>query len=135
MEEKNNMLKQALERRMSDGLPSNFNYHTMNRIRLEAARQHKRHRMISWCWLILGSLFLLGLGIYIPAFYLKTNFREYMPQIENTQPVTDLIVFYWYIAVLVLILLGLDHWIRSYRRKASKYKIDFMTGQQGGSRR
>jgi polyferredoxin len=116
-ENKNNVLKQALERRTGDGLPSNFNHHTMNRIRLEAARRHKRYKMISWCWLISGSLFLLGLGIYILVFYLKINFREYVPRIEYTQPATDMIVFYWYIAALVLILLGLDHWIRRYRRK------------------
>jgi hypothetical protein len=111
-ENKNNALKQALERRMSDGLPSNFNYQMMNRIRLEAAKRHKQYKVISWCWLILGSLSLLGLGIYIPVFYLEIDIREYMLRIENTQPVTDLIAFYWYIAVLVLILLGLDHWMR-----------------------
>ena len=117
-ENRNNALKQALERRMGDGLPSNFNYRMMDRIRSEAARRHKRYKIISWCWLILGSLFILGLGIYIPAFYPELDIREYMHQIEKTQPATDLVAFYWYIAVLVLILLGLDHWMRWYRKKA-----------------
>jgi hypothetical protein len=116
-EHKNNALKQALERRISGGLPSNFNYHMMNRIRLEAARQHRRRKIIGWCWMILGSLFILGFGLYILVFYLEVDFMEYMFWEEYLPPYTDLILFYWFIAVLVLILLGLDYWMRSYWRK------------------
>jgi hypothetical protein len=117
-ENKNNALKQALERRVSEDLPSNFTHYMMNRIRLDAAGRHKRYKIISWCWLISGSLFLLGLGVYMLVFYLGVDFRKYTPRTGDAQPVTDLIAFYWYIAVLALILLGLDHWMRRYRRKA-----------------
>jgi H+/Cl- antiporter ClcA len=117
---KNKALKQALERRISGGLPSNFNYHMMDRIRLEAVRQHRRRKIISWCWLIFGSLLILGLGLYVLAFYLGVDFKEYIPRKECLPPYTDLILFYWYIAVLVLILLGLDYWMRSHRRKTKE---------------
>jgi len=117
-ENNDNMLKQAMERRANSCLPSNFNYQMMNKIRLEAAKQHRRRKVVSWCWLIAGALSLLGLGVYIPASYLEVSLVDYMPRKESIQPNTDLIGFYWYIAVLVLILLGLDHWMRWYRRKA-----------------
>lgn len=117
-ENKDNMLKQAMERRVNSCLPSNFNYQMMNKIRLEAARQHRRRKVVSWCWLIAGVLFLLGLGAYILMFYMDVSLMDYMPRKESIQPATDLISFYWYIAMLVLILLGLDHWMRWYRRKA-----------------
>ncbi|MDR3117827.1 MAG: hypothetical protein LBU44_00120 [Mediterranea sp.] len=114
---KNNALKQALGRRMGDGLSSNFSYQTMNRIRLAAAGRHRRYKIISWCWLAAGSLFMLGLGVQIPAFYPEFNIREYMPQVENPQLTIELIAFYGYIAVPVLILLVLDHWMRWHRGK------------------
>ena len=117
-ENKDNMLKQAMERRTNSCLPSNFNYQMMNKIRLEAARQHRRRKVVSWCWLIAGALSLLGLGAYMLVPYMKVDLMEHMPREESILPSTDLIAFYWYIAVLVLILLGLDYWMRWYRRKA-----------------
>lgn len=114
---KDNMLKQAIDRRVNSSLPSNFNYQMMNKIRLEAAKQHRRRKVISWCWLIAGSLFLLGLGVYILVAYLEVDFMNYIPQKESIQPVVDVIAFYWYIAILVLVLLGFDYWMRWYRRK------------------
>jgi len=117
-ENKDNMLKQAMERRVNSCLPSNFNYQMMNKIRLEAATQHRRRKVVSWCWLIAGALSLLGMGVYILVFYLKVSLTDFIPMKESIKPATDLIAFYWYIAVLVLILLGLDHWMRWYRRKA-----------------
>ena len=112
-----NMLKQAMERRANSCLPSNFNYQMMNKIRLEAVKQHRRRKVVSWCWLIAGALSLLGLGAYMLVAYMKVDLMEYMLREESIQPSTDLIAICWYIAVLVLILLGLDHWMRWYRRK------------------
>ena len=46
-----NMLKQALERRQTEQLSSNFSYRMMERIHLEAEKQTKRKTSIGWlCW-------------------------------------------------------------------------------------
>lgn len=118
MEKKDNILKQAIERRANSSLPSNFNYRMMNRVRIEAVKRYRLRKTIGWCCLISGSLFLLGLGIYALVACLDVSLTEYIPQAEGCKPSADLIAFCWYIAALVWILLGLDHWMRRHRRKA-----------------
>ncbi|NDV82761.1 hypothetical protein [Bacteroides sp. 51] len=111
-------LKKALEARTGHGLPSNFNYRMMNRIRLEAERQRKRRRFISWMSLILGALSLLGIGLYVVVDYMEFNLTHHLPEIEKL-PFDELAAFYWYIASLVFILLGFDYWMRKRRRKTT----------------
>lgn len=111
-------LKKALEIRAGSGLPSNFNYRMMGRIRLEAERRKKRHWLISWVALILASLLLIGFGAYMLMPYVEFDVMDYLPQIERTQSSSELAIFYWYIASLILILLGFDYWMRKRKRKA-----------------
>ena len=55
-----NMLKQALERRQTEQLSSNFSYRMMERIHLEAEKQTKRKTSIGfWRWWDLVSTYLL----------------------------------------------------------------------------
>ena len=60
-----NMLKQALERRQTEQLSSNFSYRMMERIHLEAEKQTKRKTSIGWVALLVSVLALVGLGIYV----------------------------------------------------------------------
>lgn len=61
---------------------------------------------------LLTSVFsLLGFGIYFLFFYLNINFIDYLPQTDVRQD-SSLLKFYVYIASLVLILLGIDSWLR-----------------------
>lgn len=113
-------LKKALEIRTGNGLPSNFNYRMMDRIRLEAERQKKRRRLISWLSLIVASVSLIGFGAYVLIVYLEFNIMHHLPQMEKTQSTGELISFYWYIASLILVLLGLDYCVRRYRRKTTQ---------------
>ena len=50
-------------------------------------------------------------GIYFLFFYLNINFIDYLPQTDVRQD-SSLLKFYVYIASLVLILLGIDSWLR-----------------------
>lgn len=111
-------LKKALEIRTGNGLPSNFNYRMMNRIRLEADRQKKRRRFTSWVCLILGTLSLLGIGAYVLVEYMEFNLMHYLPKIEK-MPFNELAAFYCYIALLIFVLLGFDYWMRKRRRKTA----------------
>lgn len=104
-------LKQALERRQMERLSSNFSYRMMGHIRLEAEKQRKRKAKISWVALLASVFALLGLGIYFLFFYVDINFADYLPQ-TDVRSEAPLLKFYIYIALLVLILLGVDYWLR-----------------------
>lgn len=104
-------LKHALERRQMERLSSNFSYRMMGHIRLEAEKQRKRKEKISWAALLASVFALLGLGIYFLFFYVDINFADYLPQADIWTE-APLLKFYIYIALLVLILLGVDYWLR-----------------------
>ena len=55
-----NMLKQALERRQTEQLSSNFSYRMMERIHLEAEKQTKRKTSIGWVALLVSVLALVA---------------------------------------------------------------------------
>ena len=80
-----NMLKQALERRQTEQLSSNFSYRMMERIHLEAEKQTKRKTSIGWVALLVSVLALVGLGIYVLTFYLDFSFAGIMPKMNLRQ--------------------------------------------------
>lgn len=106
-----NPIKQALERRQAGHLSSNFSYRMMEQVRLEAEKQKKRRAVIGWIALVLSVLALVGLAVYFLAFYLDLSMTDYLPKMNIRQD-SSLFMFYIYIALLVLGLLGLDYWLR-----------------------
>lgn len=112
-EEKNteSVWKQALERRQTERLPFNFSYRMMQRVHVKAERQQKRKVRAGWLGLILSVVLLLGMGAYFLFFYLDVCFTNYFPAIDLRGD-TFLFGFYGTIALLALILLGLDYWLR-----------------------
>ena len=98
-----NMLKQALERRQTERM--------MERVHQEAEKQTKRKTRVGWAALLISALALVGLGVYVLTFYLEFNFADVMPQM-NVRQDSSLFGFYVYIALLALVLLGLDYWLR-----------------------
>lgn len=106
-----NPMKQALERRQAGHLSSNFSYRMMEQIRMEAEKQKKRRAVIAWTALVLSVLALVGLAVYFLAFYLDLSMTDYLPKMNIRQD-SSLFIFYIYIALLVLGLLGLDYWLR-----------------------
>lgn len=112
-----NALKKALEKREIGGLPSNFSYRMMEKVRLEAEKKRRKQKVMIWASLISASLAILGLLVYVLFFYLEFNIADYMPEVEITTPSGPLVGFYWYIGSLVGLLLGLDYWVRNKRRK------------------
>lgn len=108
---RSNAMKQALARRQTERLSSNFSYRMMERVRLEAEKKNKRKVWMGWIALLLSSMSLLGLGVYCLVFYLDFSFADYLPQ-TNVRQDSSLFIFYFYIAILALILLGLDYWLR-----------------------
>lgn len=115
MEKENNTpnaWKQALERRQTESLSSNFSYRMMERVRKEAVKQQKRKTLLAWAALITSALFVLGTGVYFLFFYLDFRFAGSMPPSDAIGQDTFLFRFYGSVAVLALALLGLDYWLR-----------------------
>lgn len=107
-----NALKQALRKRQLGNLPSNFNYRMMEQVRLEAEKQRKRKERTMLCGMILGILLLIGMAVYTLVFKLEFNLKECLSGVDWSDTASPMMVFYSYIATLVLLLLGLDYWLR-----------------------
>lgn len=117
--EKMNPLKQAIGRSIEGGLPSNFNYRMMEQIRVEAEKQRKRRAFRLMFFLIAVSFSFLMMGVCTLFFYLELTPMDYLTGWELKKVDWSSIGFYGYLGVLVLLLLGLDHWIRNRQRKRS----------------
>lgn len=118
MKDTDSALKQALGRRQTGSLPSNFSFRMMEQIRHEAIRQQKRKERIGFISLLTVVVLLVG-GVAGYLFY-KMQFRITeltIPSLEYPQTSSPMVAFYCYIAVLGFILLGLDYWLR--RKKHS----------------
>ncbi|MCS2714378.1 sigma-70 family RNA polymerase sigma factor [Bacteroides thetaiotaomicron] len=88
-----------------------LSYRMMERVHQEAEKQTKRKTRVGWAALLISALALVGLGVYVLTFYLEFNFADVMPQM-NVRQDSSLFGFYVYIALLALVLLGLDYWLR-----------------------
>lgn len=111
-----NALKQALERRQTTRLPSNFSFRMMEQIRLEALRRQKQKDRMGLVYLIVTVLALVG-GVAAYLIYF-TNIRLFdiiVSGIEIPKVSSSMLGFYCYIALLGFILLGLDYWLRRKR--------------------
>lgn len=111
-----NALKQALENRRGPGLPSNFSFMMMEKVRLEAEKKRKRIRNIVWISLGSASVFIFAMLGYV-LYAIDFNLAEYMPEVNLVRPPGEIMDFYYYIGFLVIVLLGLDYWMRNKRRK------------------
>lgn len=117
-------LKQALGRRQTGSLPSNFSFRMMEQIRFEAVRQQKRQERIGFISMLAVVVALVG-GVAAYLVYsmnigLSDMTAPVIPAMELPQTSSPMMGFYCYIAVLGFILLGLDYWLRSRRSADGK---------------
>lgn len=111
MEIKNNpknALKQALEQKQTGKLSSNFSFRMMEHIHQEAEKQKKRRERLDIIALVTAVLALVGLGIYYIVYCLKLT--DIMWGVFSRD--SSSFSFYFYVSFIVLVLLGLDYWLR-----------------------
>ncbi len=113
----NHALKQALARRRKNDLPVDFTFHAMQQVRKAAYARRKRAEVGGIVSLALGSVFLVWLLWYVLAVYLEFNLVAHLSRFRILGQ-SGLWGFYVYIALLALLLLGLDHWLRKRRRES-----------------
>lgn len=102
----------ALQSTESSKLPDNFNSQLMTRIYRAAERRKKRAYILSLCLVSGVSLLLIAMTVYLLNNYFAFNLSLHLPKLNvNAQSIT-VYGFSFYIAVLTLILIGLDHYFR-----------------------
>ncbi|WP_455584438.1 hypothetical protein [Bacteroides sp.] len=110
--DRDNALKQVLGKRQIGSLPSNFTFHMMEQIRVEAAKQEKRKRRNLFFSLLAALFVILGSFVFCLFFYMDFKLSDFSLHLQLSSDSSSLLGFYAYIAVLALCLLGIDYWIR-----------------------
>jgi len=115
---KDNAIRKVLIRKTGD-LPYGFDKRVMDKILLEA--ENKSHRNY---YLSLGSVSFVSLIMIVGAFYslnryFSFNVLDFISSIHIMPENSPLWTFCCFIAVIILILLGLDYKFRQFMMKKS----------------
>lgn len=111
-------LKQALEKRCSGQLPSNFTFRIMEQVRLEALKQQKRRERMGFAAVVVSGLALVGIAVYTLVYRLDFRLDDYISRWKLYVSDSPMVAFYCYIALLVLLLLAMDYWLRKHKRRS-----------------
>ena len=115
MTEKNDILKDLFSRMPEEELPASFRANAIRQIMAEAERIRKRNERWGWIAVIAASLLMVGIAI---ASFLYMNIPPISVQIPNMST-----LFYAYIGMLALILLGADYKFRQlFKRRQMSQK-------------
>jgi hypothetical protein len=114
-----NALKKALKMSAPPSLPSGFDDRTMLRIYQAVEKKRKRTIVLMYSLLSVTSIALISLAVFLIHRYFAPNFSFELRIPQFSLESSPLYSFCVYIAVLILVLAGLDLLFRSYwhRRK------------------
>jgi len=115
----------ALQSTESSKLPDNFNSQLMTRIYRATERKKKRAYILSLSLASGVSLALIAMTIYLLNNYFVVNLHLHLPKFNVSDQSISVYGFSVYIALLILILIGLDHYLRHkwmMRKKISNNK-------------
>ena len=102
----------ALQSTESSKLPDNFNSQLMTRIYRAAEQKKKRAYILSLSLASGVSLTLIAMTIYLLNNYFAVNLHLHLPKFNVSNQSISVYGFSVYIALLILILIGLDHYLR-----------------------
>ena len=105
----------ALQSTESPRLSADFNSRLMAEVYRAVERKKKRAYVLGICLISGVSLVLIGLAVYVFLTYIPWNFTFELPKFPkiNLTPESKWMYgFSFYIALLTLILIGLDNYIR-----------------------
>ena len=115
----------ALKSQESPALSYDFNARLMSRVFLAVEKKKKRAYILSLCLISAVSLGLISMAGYLMKDYLSFDYTFTLPHINFTLVSLSKYGFSIYIAVLTLILIGLDNhfrhvWIKRKSNKSGK---------------
>ena len=104
-----NALRKVLKKQVT-GLSPDFNEQLLNRIFVVAEQRKKRSFVLGLCAISAASLSLVSVGIYLLKDYLTFSFH--LPAFKLSPEALGIFGFSFYIAILILLLMVLDNYIR-----------------------
>ena len=114
-------LKQALQRRQTTGLPSNFAYRMMQQIYVEDNRKRKRTTRLNYMMVMMVTIFMLILAVVTIVLYANLSLKQLIQPFQEAFRLSNGWGFYIYIFLLVGILLFVDSAVRRwYYKKHAK---------------
>ncbi|MDD4968959.1 MAG: hypothetical protein PHT07_05980 [Paludibacter sp.] len=114
----------ALKSQESSVLSPDFNTRLMGKVYLAAEKRKKRAYILSLCFLSAVSLGLIAMGIYLLKDYLPSDYTIHFPSFKNLLGSLSRYGFGFYIAFLILILVGLDTYFRQLLNKRKNHKYN-----------
>ena len=118
---KNNAMQQALKRRQTSSLPSNFSHKMMQQIYREEQKLLRRNTRLRNIGLTASSVGLIALAMVCIWWYTGINQVQldilYVDMLQNSSSW----IFYTYIFLLLSLLLGLDFLFRRWYMKKKGY--------------
>ena len=102
----------ALQSTESSKLPDNFNSRLMTRVYRAAEQKKKRAYILSLCLASGVSLVLIAMAVFLLNNYFAFNLGLHLPKWNVNAQSISVYGFSFYIALLILILVGLDHYLR-----------------------
>ncbi len=103
--------------RHSDELPVGFEERLMSRIVLEAEKKSRRDYVLSLLLVGAVSLAMIAGAVFVFVYYFSFDIRDLFSGIRIRFEYSSLYTYCFYIAFLVLVLLGLDYKFRKIMKK------------------
>jgi hypothetical protein len=116
-------LIKALKLQERQPLPIDFNSKLMLEIYKDSAKQKRRKTILTYSFISLVSLALIGMAVYLLKNYITFSSLYKMPQFLSTSESKSLFGFSVYIAFLVLILVFMDGYFRKLRERHLNKKM------------
>lgn len=114
-----NALRKALNRK-ADDLSYGFDKRVMERILLEAEKKTRRDYFLMLSLVSVVSLAMFGGSFFILYYYFSFNILDLFSDVRIRVEYNPLYAYCFYIASLILVLLGLDHVFRQVMKKLGK---------------
>jgi cytochrome bd-type quinol oxidase subunit 2 len=113
-------LNKALNNRIKDSLSYGFEFQMMRRILVETERKKKHSFVLGLSLISMVSGGMIVATICFLMYYVPFSIHLTLPDISISPETQSLFILYCYIALLVLVLLGLDAYYRSLRQKKNE---------------
>jgi heme/copper-type cytochrome/quinol oxidase subunit 2 len=102
----------ALQSTESPQLSADFNSRMMAEVYRAVERKKRWSYVLSLCLISGVSLVLIALTVYLLNNYFSVDFSLHLPKFHFSSESKSIYGFSIYIALLILILIGLDHYFR-----------------------
>lgn len=99
-------------------LPYGFETRMMKQIAMVARKKKRRATILNMGLVSAVSLFMIAGAVFLLKSMFAFKWSLSLPSFALTEESKHLVGFFFYIAILMLLLLGFDYWMRSLKHKS-----------------